>query len=133
MAGASILIFSGDPALINLLNSSKYSLELSGKVAPSSQFQPTIIISAPMLSAYDKAIEVKTVFLAGTQTLLALSLLFSMSSNSSGESSGMSSEVFRLELLISANHGRLMTSCCQFILLHMSFEAFNSLLKLFWP
>ena len=52
----------GEPTLNNSLKLSKYSFELSGKVFASSLSQPTIIISAPMLSAYDAAIDVKTVY-----------------------------------------------------------------------
>ena len=100
MAGASIFIFSGEPMLINSLNASINSFELSGNVAASSASQPTMIISAPMLSANDVAIDVNTIFLAGTQTLFAVSWLFSKLSNSFSLISGMSSSVFKLDVLI---------------------------------
>ena len=131
MAGASILILSGEPTSISSLNFSIYCLELSGNVAPSSPFHPTIIISAPMLSAYDSAIDVKTVFLAGTQTLLAVSLLLSKSSKSSSPSSGMSASVFRLEVLIFESHGKSITSCIQPIFSQILFEASISCLTAF--
>ena len=69
MAGALISRSIGDPTLNNSLKLSKNSFELSGNVFASSLSHPTIIISAPMLSAYAAAMDVNTVFLAGTHTL----------------------------------------------------------------
>ena len=131
MAGALISIFCGDPTFSILLKLSKNSLELSGNVAASSLSHPTIIISAPILSAYDVAIDVNTIFLPGTQTLLAVSSHMSKSSNSSWVKVGISLSLVSDELLILLSQGKSITSWVKPIFLQISLDAFNSCLKLF--
>ncbi|BAA29155.1 135aa long hypothetical protein [Pyrococcus horikoshii OT3] len=71
-----------------LLTLSTNSFVLSGKVSPSSLLKPTIISPPPRASRREAAILIKTKFLAGTHTLLAVSLALSITSNSLAETLG---------------------------------------------
>nr|CCE69468.1 TPA: hypothetical protein PAB0052 [Pyrococcus abyssi GE5] len=64
------------------------SLVLSGKVSPSSLLKPTIMSPPPRASKREAATPISTKFLAGIQTLLAVSLAFSKSSSSLAVTSG---------------------------------------------